>query len=171
MLLKRATLILVSAGALCACGQQRESPSEAGITLAPEQLKSLNADRSLENRRVSVTGYPMLCSLGANYAAGNVAHVEIHAQQDCSSPRVAQAKIKIGNEKSTRSGLFSLDPRPRNLMIVAEPIDNETTTFVADDYQRISAKTSMRVTGLVTYPFGDKSKIPVLDAVALDAGF
>jgi len=40
---------------------------------------------------------------------------------------------------------------------------------VEDDYRRISTKTSMRVTGLVTC--GDKSRIPVLDAAALYAGF
>ncbi|QEI04770.1 hypothetical protein FXN63_02135 [Pigmentiphaga aceris] len=171
LLLKKAAVMLFSVGTLSACGQQNEPPSEAGMTLNPEQLKALNTDRSLENRRVSVVGYPLICNPATAYRPGEVAVIEIHAQQDCSSPQVAKANITIAGKDAAKPRFRILDLQPRNLMLLDQLIDNETTTFISDDYQTIPPKTSVRVTGVVTYPYGDKSRIPVLDKVALDAGF
>lgn len=168
MMWKTVACLAVSAVALAACGQKTEAPSEAGTALTPAQVSTLSADRSLIGKRVSLTGYPMVCSMGRNYRSGDVVAVEIHAAHDCKSPTLASANIPLASQQAAKPGFGATGVRKRNQLLADNAFSNDTMTFLTDDYEVLPAASVVKVTGVVSYPFGD-TNAPVLEAVALNA--
>jgi hypothetical protein len=169
MPIKKALFVVLAAGALSACGQKTEPPSETGMALGPEQIVVLNADRSLADKRVSVVGFPMLCSGATKHRSGDVVDVEIHTEQNCRSPQLASAKLTLSGEKSANPGFGATGNKPRNRLLAGDAFSNDTITFLTDDYKVTPVTAALRVTGLVTYPYGTKNNTPVLDGVPLNS--
>ncbi|AKU93645.1 hypothetical protein AKJ09_00309 [Labilithrix luteola] len=148
------------------CGQKAEPPSDQGQHLTTAQAASLTQSKTLLGKRVTVEGYPALCSMGHRYRAGDPVSLEVHTEPDCHGPRIVNIDLPA---MSAAPGIGGMGPKPRNRLLVETNFDNSNIKFLTDDYQTVPAKTKLSVSGDVAYPIANEEPpfFPTLNAPSL----
>lgn len=161
------TLLCFAVATIVGCGQTTEPPSDQGQRLTSAQAASLAQSKTLVGKRVTVEGYPALCSMGRRYRSGDPVSLEVHTEPDCKGPRIVDIDLRAMSAGGT--GIGATGPKPRNRLLVESNFDNNNVQFLTDDYQTVPAKTKLLISGDVAYPIANEAPpfFPALSAPSI----
>lgn len=163
---QHAACAALAALALVGCGAKTEPPSDFGRMLTGNDIDLITKGKTLSSQRVTVVGYPLMCTIRTKFRVGDMIGTEIHVEPNCTSKSVGWAKIRIDRAAAAKPDMFASGTRVRNALLVDGQFSSDTISYLSDDYQVIPPKTPMRISGIVTYT-DPSASVPFLESVVL----
>lgn len=144
--MKRVAAGIIICLAFSKCTWEKE-PSKQGQLLTNETIKTLDSDKTYQNKLISVEGYPEFCSMATNIRVNSPAKVMIYTAPECKGKEIIKANIK-----TTNSTTF-LGPKQRNCLLISKSSDLEDLKLITDDYKTLSAE-KLKFSGTLVYEPG-----------------